>query len=70
MVQEGIVGEVLKFRLKENPVDHTDLPTTPAEIFIFSGVRIERRDFSLADRLYSSSKPAGKSCRPRQKSKE
>jgi len=64
------VGEVLKFHLKENPGSRSDVPPGSAEIFIFPGVRIERKSFSLADRLYSPSKPAQKSCQPRQKSKE
>jgi len=70
MVQEDVVGEVLKFRLKENSSGRAEAPCAPAEIFIFPGVRIERKDFSLADRLYSSPKSAQKSYQPRQKSKE
>lgn len=64
------MGEILKFQLKETSAGKTDKPAVSAEIFIFPGVRIERRRFSLADRLYSSSKPVHKSCQSRQKSKE
>ncbi len=70
MMQEDRVGEVLKFRLKENSNGRTDAPQAPAEIFIFPGVRIERKDFSLADRLFSPAKPVQNSCQSRQKSKE
>jgi len=69
-VQEEVMGVVLEFRPKETSVNQVDRPTASAEIFIFPGVRIERRSFSLADRLYSSSSPARKSGQSRHKSKE
>lgn len=64
------MGEILEFRPKEATLSRTEKPMTPAEIFIFPGVRIERKGFSLADRLYMPEKRARKSCRSRQKSKE
>mgnify|MGYP003628253514 CR=1 FL=1 len=64
------MGVVLEFRPKETSVAQVDRPTTSAEVFIFPGVRIERRGFSLADRLYASSSPARKSGQSGQKPKE
>jgi len=65
------MGEVLDFRLKETSASQTDKPTSPAEIFIFPGVRIERRSFSLADRLYAPTKSSARaSCQSGQKTKE
>ena len=64
------MGEILKFRPRETPAGKTEKPTAPAEIFIFPGVRIERRGFSLADRLYSASKPERVSSQSGHKLKE
>jgi len=64
------MGEVLEFqprKLSEGPPERL---ATPAEIFIFPGARIERRGFSLADRLYSATKSHPKSRQSRKKSKE
>jgi len=60
------MGEILEYRPKEPEAVRSIKPSAPAEIFIFPGVRIERKGFSLADRLYS---PA-KSVQSGQKSKE
>ncbi len=64
------MGEVLDFRLKETSTNQTGKPISPAEIFIFPGVRIERRSFSLADRLYTPTKSARTSSQSGQKTKE
>jgi len=67
------MGVVLEFRPKATSGGQIDAPVASAEVFIFPGVRIERKSFSLADRLYSSSKPARETAhlnQTRQKSKE
>jgi len=60
------MGEILEYRPKAPEGVRSVKPTAPAEIFIFPGVRIERKGFSLADRLNSP----GKSVLSGQKSKE
>ena len=68
--QEEMMGEILEFRLAEKDSNQPDKLPDTAAVYIFPGVRIERKEFSLADRLYSASEPGRKSCQPRQKSKE
>ncbi len=60
------MGVVLEFRPKEVSGGQVDGLNVSAEVFIFPGVRIERKCFSLADRLYSSPNPAHQSKQTRQ----
>lgn len=64
------MGVVLEFRPKETSGKIVDGSNASAEVFIFPGVRIERRSFSLADRLYASPNPAHQIKQSVQKSKE
>lgn len=64
------MGVVLEFRPKETSGGEIDGSNASAEVFIFPGVRIERRGFSLADRLYPSANPARQIKQSVQKSKE
>ena len=67
------MGVVLEFRPKKTSDGKVDGSNVSAEVFIFPGVRIERRSFSLADRLYASPNPARQTKQSRQsgqKSKE
>ncbi len=67
------MGVVLEFRPKEISGGKADGSNASAEVFIFPGVRIERKSFSLADRLYTSPNPARHTKQARQsgqKSKE
>lgn len=70
LVQEDVMGVVLEFRPKETSGGQVDGSNASAEVFIFPGVRIERRSFSLADRLYSPPNPARQTKQSGQKSKE
>lgn len=64
------MGEILKFQPRTLSTSAAERLTAPAEVFIFPGVRIERKGFSLADRLFTPSKRAHKPCQSRQKTKE
>lgn len=60
------MGVVLEFRPKETSGVEIDGSNASAEVFIFPGVRIERKCFSLADRLYSSPNSARQTKKTRQ----
>jgi hypothetical protein len=46
-----VMGTILTFPRERLPQSATPTLSEPAEIVIFPGIRIERYDFSLADRL-------------------
>ncbi len=60
------MGVVLEFRPKETSGGQIDGSNVSAEVFIFPGVRIERRSFSLADRLYAPPSAASQTKKTRQ----
>ncbi len=60
------MGVVLEFRPKETSGGQVDGSNASAEVFIFPGVRIERKCFSLADRLYSPPTSARQTKKTRQ----
>ena len=50
-VEVKVMGTILTFPRDRLPQSAKPVHSGPAEIVIFPGIRIERYDFSLADRL-------------------
>lgn len=57
--RELMMATILKFELRDLPEPSMHEESGPAEIVIFPGVRIERDDFSLSDRLDGPAKSNG-----------
>lgn len=63
------MGEILKFRPAEKTVDCPGKLSRPAKVYIFPGVRIERKEVSTVEDRFSA-EASDDARRSQQKSKE